>query len=124
MTSLYKKIPESATDSGIFYVKPYKSCRICLLRDHGIHRVRRIITGSYSPTKQRCAHVNVALQTADDFARRVQTRNGFLLRVQHLHVVVDMQTAEGRVVTDVHLKRVERAFLCAAAGVRPNTSAV
>ena len=46
MTSLYKKIPESATDSGIFYVKPYKSYRLCLLRDHDVHRVRRIITGS------------------------------------------------------------------------------
>ena len=109
MTPLYKKIPESATDSGIFYFKPYKSCRLCLLRNHGVHRVRRIVAGSYSPTKQRCAHVNVALQTADDFARRSIELRTSVTKVQLFPHSPNIVTSECQLHLEIRAESEENA---------------
>ena len=64
-----------------------------------------------SPTKQRGRHIDIALQAADNLTRRVQAGNGFLCGGKHLHVIINMQAAQGSIVAHIYAQRVIGAFL-------------
>ena len=70
-----------------------------------------IVTRGYGPAEQGSHHVHIALQAADDLTSGVQAGDGSAFGGKHLHLIIDVQTAQRSVITDVQLQRVEGAFL-------------